>query len=667
MNPGPLHDSSPPIRVRRGIAATIGWAGGGYLGALLVATLVFFPVTLARTHSFLCNFDASVQSYAWHVANLKAIRHGTPKLWDFTTSSGTSFIGEMQTAPLYPITWLWALAPDIVDPQWLEWKIVAHFALALMGCFVLLRRNKIGPAGAAAGAAIFSLVGSIALRAPAQPNIFESLVYLPCALLAGQMAARGSVMPWRNLGTMVGGIVFALMVLAGHIQPAVHAGLAVVGWVLVENGRNGRALLRAVGNIAAIAVLAGMIAAPQLMATHEYINLSYRWIGADNPTQPPHRIPYDIYGFLYVFKAADFRSLIDPNHHGAESATLFFTRIGLLLAAFSLIRPTRLTLFGLILCSVAVLVAMGDGSWLGKASYHVPLVGSIRQPVRILCLFQLGAAMLVAGGVDRLASWLAGRKLVLYAMGFVLTGVGAWEIQGQAASLVQPRSAPFYPGNFYAPPADIARLIPRQDASFPSRYEITFPGLLPPNYGNVSGALSTRGHRATMQMGYYDYLAKDWNPVSENFRRLGLEYVISREPLPGLAWTHSQHENGVHVYRAPEPLSVFYIIFGRIAQSARLDNIQWQENSVKLTLSSRQSGRLCFAQPYYRGWQARVDGRKVEIENHDGLMSIPLVEPAREVSFIYAPKWLTPLAALSVLTSMLITFGLFGHLFRRPT
>jgi hypothetical protein len=309
---------------------------------------------------------------------------------------------------------------------------------------------------------------------------------------------------------------------------------------------------------------------------------------------------------------------------------------------------------------------MGDGSWFGQASYHIPLIGSIRQPVRILCLFQLGAALMVAGGAQLLNSWLVGHKAWFYLIGLGLGSVGAWEIQTQAEILVQPRSAALYPGNYYTPPAGIAGLLPRQESTFPARYGITFPGLLPPNYGNVTGAMSTRGHRATMQIEYYNYLAKDWNPSSENFRRLGLEYVISVEPIPGLELTHSLQANGVHVYRRSEPLGIFYFTSDSTTQRATLEAIHWGENSVKLTLAPLQSGRLCFAQPYFPGWHAQVDGRKVAIEDHGGLMTIPLADPAREVSFVYAPKWLTPSALISLLTFALIAIGLIGH-FLRPS
>lgn len=106
VNPEGSSDTSRSTSGYPAVFSNLARVSLGFLGAWLVATLVFYRVTLTQTHSFLCNFDASVQSYAWHVANVNAVRHGALKLWDFSTSSGTSFIGEIQTAPLYPVTWL---------------------------------------------------------------------------------------------------------------------------------------------------------------------------------------------------------------------------------------------------------------------------------------------------------------------------------------------------------------------------------------------------------------------------------------------------------------------------------------------------------------------------------------------------------------------------------
>ncbi len=70
-----------------------------FLAWQLFAFLVFAKVTIFRTESLLNFQDGTIQTYAWMTKNFLAIKSGVIPYWDFSTSSGTSFIGAVVAPP----------------------------------------------------------------------------------------------------------------------------------------------------------------------------------------------------------------------------------------------------------------------------------------------------------------------------------------------------------------------------------------------------------------------------------------------------------------------------------------------------------------------------------------------------------------------------------------
>jgi hypothetical protein len=48
----------------------------------------------------------------------------------------------------------------------------------------------------------------------------------------------------------------------------------------------------------------------------------------------------------------------------------------------------------------ALLVALGDNSITGRLSYHVPVINMVREPERILCLYQFAMSVMAGAGLD---------------------------------------------------------------------------------------------------------------------------------------------------------------------------------------------------------------------------------------------------------------------------
>lgn len=642
--------SQPPGTAGRIARTILPFAAG-----LLLAAILFRSVVFQGARTFFANWDASVQTYAWNCAVQKAAGDGAIKLWDFSTSSGTSFAGELQTAPFYPVGWLFGLLSPKASVQAMEWRLLAHFALAFGLAYHLFRHNTRRWQAAASGATVFAFVGSVALRAAGQPNIFEGLAYLPGVVLCAQKAFEGAA--WRdNLRwSLFSGALMALMIAAGHMQPAIHAGLVLAGLAVWRAAKGDDGLRKAPLVLCLIAITAAVAVLPQLIALAEYLSESYRWIGASAPTRPPHAIPYEVYGFAHVLAGADLLGIFDRTISPKDACTLFVGHVPLLLAALAFFhRKKGLCLLFALLALGSVLVSMGDGSALGRLSYRVPVLNAVREPVRILCIYHLAVSFLVALGtaflLEKIRWRVAGQLAGIAALGLCLAEAFAY-----ADLLAQPRGTPYDPRSYYADKGlDSVLENTLGDGRSPSRYYAEPNDLLPPNLGNVLPMLSLRGHRATMQISYFDYLCADWNPESESFRRLGMRYLVTQKPRPGLETVAKAGD--IYVQERTDYLGVFYLLQQGLPKRLDLEKVSWGENSVRLSLPAGHAGGvLVFAQPHYPGWRARVDGESRKLEKEGIFEAVRLAPSDKVVEFSYRPAWLWPsvAAALAVWTLIL--------------
>lgn len=628
---------------------------GAAIGCLLAA-LFFRDILFSHKKTFLGNWDASVQSYAWHKANVEALRAGSIKLWDHTVSSGTSFIGEMQTAPLYPLNWVCALVPPAWDLSTLELLIVVHFVMAFAFAFLLLRHNGLSRLAAGVAAMIFAFSGSVASRSVGQPNIFASLVYLPLVIWGVQRACEHPSAWYRNPWVPITGAVLGAMFLAGHAQPAVHAGFAAMLWVVFAYFTQPRELLRRLACVLSIAACSGIFALPQLIALVEYMANSYRWVGLPDPTSPPHRIPYEMFGFHYVFGTRELASLWNSAVSGGDGSTFFFTQVGLVLGLVGLTAASSpLGRFAIGMGALAILIGLGDQSVLGRISYHVPLLKDIREPARIGCLVHLSCCILVALGIDRVRQSLAAAKQMAVLLVVIAGGLVALEIDGYLSRILPATTEPLYPANYYHQEvAQDLRKLTRENPAGPFRF-IALPNeALPPNLGNADGALSARGHRATMQIAYHDLLGEDWNPAGKSFAKLGLRYVVTAAPdIPG--FTKITTAGSLSLWERPDALGIFQLDAGSGPRTAPVRSVSYTQNGLRVHLDRHEAGTLTLGQVPYPGWKAWVDGKPQSLNTWTNLMSLDIPANASEIALLYRPAWLWPSAFLAIAAWLVLT------------
>lgn len=151
-------------------------------------------------------------------------------------------------------------------------------------------------------------------------------------------------------------------------------------------------------------VVAIAISLPQLVATAEYLKLSYKWDGPGF-TKFPHIVPYDAY-LTHTLQWSDLATLLTGAAVSGDGNTLFVTLTGLVcigLAVFGAWHNRRFLLVTLCATAIALFgltLACASVPPFGWIYYHLPFINLVRTPSRGLFLFTFGATLLAAIGVS---------------------------------------------------------------------------------------------------------------------------------------------------------------------------------------------------------------------------------------------------------------------------
>ncbi|TCK96544.1 hypothetical protein [Paraburkholderia sp. BL9I2N2] len=194
------------------------------------------------------------------------ILHGQWPWWNYYEGVGTPLAGEMQSAALFPLTWLLYFENG---------QLYMHLALQIIAgvsTYVLLRRMRIAQVGSVAAALAFQFNGTFAWLANA---VINPIAFLPLTLIGVEIAIervangrRGGAF-WITIG-----LVAALY--AGFPEMAYLDGLLILCWTLVRTAALPSALrLRFLRRVCFGGVVALMLSAPILIAFFDYLPLSF--------------------------------------------------------------------------------------------------------------------------------------------------------------------------------------------------------------------------------------------------------------------------------------------------------------------------------------------------------------------------------------------------------
>jgi hypothetical protein len=347
--------------------------------------------------------------------------------WNPFEGVGAPLAGEMQSAALFPLTWLLAFSNGQL------YEHIAFQIIAGLSAYFLLRQLDLRRPPAFAGAAVFAFNGVFAWLANA---VINPVPFLPMLLLGIERAAAYAHGRRAGGGTWVT-IGIATSLYAGFPEVAYLNGLLAAVWTITRTfdlPRPDRWMFLAKVVIAGIAGL--LIAAPILIAFADYLPIAD--VGGHTDT-----------GFFYAHLDPGYLTLVAlPYLYGgiffASEHNDFWQNVGgyggcaLLVMAFAGVFGRRLRVLRWVLAAWVV-VAFGltfGASWLHWMLYVIP---GLRQTALyrylpaswIMCLCVLAALAL-----DDLKAKARGRAI---ALGLVLmTG-----LLGAALFVPQATTPPF--------------------------------------------------------------------------------------------------------------------------------------------------------------------------------------------------------------------------------
>ena len=241
-----------------------------YLVLIAIPTVGFVLPDLIGGH-LLITGDNLQQNFPLHVLVGSMYRHGQLPFWNQYIFSGTPLMADFNAGAFYPLMGLFVILPD--RAAWLATEIVLFSAIAV-GMYVFLRALALSTAACVLGAATFAFAGPV-LSQVNHVDMTEGFVAIPWLLLSVLHIVRDGRWRW----SIVFGIAYATVILAGAPEAMLDEALLVIAYAVMSAGLNGQRWWRVLSRGAAGAALALSLAAIQWLPGLEAIRASQRGSG----------------------------------------------------------------------------------------------------------------------------------------------------------------------------------------------------------------------------------------------------------------------------------------------------------------------------------------------------------------------------------------------------
>jgi hypothetical protein len=629
----------------------------GFALLCLALTLSFFhEVTFHRTATFIYGVDNTYQYYPWMHKLASDWRLLSAPLWDFSVEAGFPFPGEIQTGAFYPVNILYVWLSGVPTPAQLDFLILLHFAVGMWGMTLFLRQRGINRCASLFGGAVFFLVGPVAAQASAQANIFAGFTYLPWVLYFFGRAISNDRPVLRNAPAGLCGLTLAFSLLAGHPQPFIHNGLMLAVFAIylfVERRTNAgswkTSLLHFLAVFASVAVVCFLFVFVQLAAGREYFARAYRWVGLPNPIKALEVVPFAAYN-IYKLSPPQLLSIFSLRFAPWPVGTLFLTITALVCACLGMGFPGRLRWFAVIVAAFALVVALANSTPIGHLMYYVPVLNLVREPLRIIYLYQFCVATLAAAGLHvatkAILGWRSRTILSLTVIALFVVeahlNLGAPQGVGYGARVLGSINNAMSASQAYRRTPLMRRLESENSSGPTPRRILARPKeLIPPNSGDVFHLNTVLGYRSSMLISYFDLLSKDWSVSSPALDKLGARYFLTDAPVAGLPVLATEGNKILYERTSAQPILRLESNSGGVS-SEGISQITWKRNAVSLSVQAKDPTRLVFAESAFPGWSVRVNGARAALEQKGPFMSIWLNAGTSEVDWTYRPWWFVP-------------------------
>ena len=379
---------------------------GGPLLLALLMILAFWRILLTDQYTWLNGEDLVNQVLPWLQFQALEWHAGRIPLWSPYEWGGQNLLGQAQPGVLNPLNWLLFAAP--LRRGWLRegvlhwWFFLIHY-IAALNLYWLARSLNVSRLSAVFGGLCFALLGF--LGSNDWPQMLCGVIWAPLVfrfLLKDQVA-------WA-------GFFLGLCWLSGHHQLPIFVSLSVAAAAIS---------FRIYGAILTF-IVAGLVAAPQLLPGLAYGKLARRWVGMAEPVGWQDKVAF----FVHERFSSTPTSLLSILLPGTERYTSLFLGATALALAIWAIRSDwarrEVKLFtGLGIG--ALLYALGKNGGLEPLLYSLlPMIDKARSPSMAAAIFTLSFAVLAAIGMDlrpkleRLHWIFGGAVVILFTMARLL-------------------------------------------------------------------------------------------------------------------------------------------------------------------------------------------------------------------------------------------------------
>ncbi|MBS1537620.1 MAG: YfhO family protein [Bacteroidetes bacterium] len=399
--------------------------------------LLFFAATTAiffRDILFGNKFfwdDIAEYYYPFTVFAARQLANFQLPFWNPYTFSGMPFLADFQAQTFYPPHTMMALflkSNGMLPSKLIETIIILHFILAQYAMYAYARSRSISSYGSILAAISYGFCGSLAVRI-IHPMVVYHLALFPLILLC----FHKGIVDKNNKYSIFSGLLLALAMISGHPQTTSYVVLFLAGYALW----NGIAMIlskelvgKAIGGFALRAflpvIIAGGITAIQFLPAQELASLSERTkITYEKTPENPKLFASDgsmrlgqiyssvianIYGKVSQTDAKSNNFYL-PNvdesgtdQHYYWDTAFYFGLSALCLGIFGLSLNWRSKFGGFILVMIvfAFLYGLGANGFLHHLLFPIPILGSFRNPGRIMFYVGFGMCLFAGVGFDSL-------------------------------------------------------------------------------------------------------------------------------------------------------------------------------------------------------------------------------------------------------------------------